>query len=215
MRNAIMVLSILCCLTALQAQTPDPQSTVSAAPYRPPDHLYVGPGSTGIPHHAEILGQMAPDVTLAGTNDAEFALRSYRGKPLLIDLWATRCAPCRSSLLWLNRIHAEVKDKGLTVISFDQDREPETAVKFMARHRYAWMNYHDGDRRVENALQGDGIPLTVLIDAQGKIVYYDFSNHEAALRKAIAALGPEFASVAPSQDANSESAPDDDSKPDL
>jgi hypothetical protein len=49
---------------------------------------------------------------------------------------------------------------------------------------------------VFNALKGEGIPLVVLIDAHGKIVYYDFGNNEMELRKVIAGLGPEFASIA-------------------
>jgi uncharacterized ParB-like nuclease family protein len=52
---------------------------------------------------------------------------------------------------------------------------------------------------VYKALKGDGIPLMVLIDSQGKIVYYDFGGDERALRKAIASLGPEFTSIASSR----------------
>jgi hypothetical protein len=47
-----------------------------------------------------------------------------------------------------------------------------------------------------SGLQNEAIPLVVLIDSHGKIVYYDFGNDEMKLRKVIAGLGPEFASVA-------------------
>jgi hypothetical protein len=98
----------------------------------------------------------------------------------------------------LNRIFAEVREKGLAVISFDQDRDAARATAYLARHHYNWPNFHDGDRSVEKALQGDSIPLTILFDANGKIVYFDFGGDEASLRTAIAGLGPEFASVATS-----------------
>jgi thiol-disulfide isomerase/thioredoxin len=146
------------------------------------------------PHHAE----MVSDVTFAGADEKEITLSSYRDKPLLIDLWATWCAPCLVALPSLNRIFAEVKEKGLAVISFDQDKGAASATAYLARHHYRWTNFHDGDRSVEKALQGDSIPLTVLIDAKGMIVYFDFGGDDAGLRKAIAGLGPEFASVAPS-----------------
>lgn len=93
----------------------------------------------------------------------------------------------------MNRIYAEFKDKGLEVISFDQDRDAAKATEYLARHHYEWKNFHDEDRKVATALQCDGFPLAVLIDANGKIIYFDFGGEDADLRKAIAGLGPEFA----------------------
>jgi hypothetical protein len=89
----------------------------------------------------------------------------------------------------------EVKNRGVAVITVDQD-VPENAVEYLARHNYSWTNYHDFDNTVSRAFKTDGIPLTILVDAQGKIVYYDFGGDESAVRNAIAALGPEFAFVA-------------------
>lgn len=165
------------------AQEPDPNS---------------GADSNGVVrHYPEMVGETVADVTFTGANGEEISLSSYRGKPLLIELWATWCAPCRSALPALNRISLEVKGKGLAIISFDQDRDGTRATAYLARHHYDWMNFHDEDRNVEKALRGGAIPLTVLIDAKGKIAYFRFSGTEADLRMAIAQLGPEFASVAP------------------
>jgi hypothetical protein len=104
----------------------------------------------------------------------------------------------------LNRIRAEVKDKRIEFISFDEvgdvadeDTDAARAAKYMVRHHYDWKNYHDVDRKVATALQADGLPLALVIDANGKIVYFDFGGNEADLRRAIAGLGPEFASIAP------------------
>jgi thiol-disulfide isomerase/thioredoxin len=146
---------------------------------------------------AQIIGQMAPDVAFTRHDGKKIELSSYRGKPLLLDLWATWCAPCIESMPALNSICNDVKDKSIAVVTVDQDATPEDATNYLARHNYGWTNYHDSGRAVEKALHGNGIPLTVLIDAQGKIVYYDFGGDEAALRKAITALGPQFTSVAP------------------
>ena len=145
---------------------------------------------------AAMAGQMAPEVSLTAADGKKVALSSYRGKPLLIDFWATWCGPCLLSMPGLERIYADVKDKGLTVVTVDQDDTPESATGYLARHHDAWANFHDAQGAIRKTFKGEGIPLVVLIDAQGKIAYYDFAGDEAALRKAIAALGPEFASVA-------------------
>jgi len=59
-----------------------------------------------------------------------------------------------------------------------------------------WTNYHDADAKLGQAFKEQGIPPTVLIDGKGKIVYYAAGGDESAVRKAIAALGPEYASIA-------------------
>lgn len=198
MRNAVLTLSLLCSVSLAKAQEPEHNPAV-------PYGTSIRP--VGIAHHEEMIGQLVPDVTFVGRDGKEVALSSYRGKPVLIDLWGTWCGPCVAALPSLNRIYAEIKDKGIEMISFDEvgdgvdeDRDAARATRYLARHHYDWKNFHDDDRKVATALQGDGLPLALVIDANGKIVYFDFGGNEAALRKAIAALGPEFASVAPSKE---------------
>jgi len=145
---------------------------------------------------APMVGQMAPEVTFAGEDGKKIELSSYRGKPVLIDFWATWCGPCLLSMPALSRIYSETRDKGLQVIGFDQSTAADDAAVYLKHHHYGWTNYHDEEKAVYKALKGDGIPLMVLIDSQGKIVYYDFGGDERELRKVIASLGPEFASIA-------------------
>jgi thiol-disulfide isomerase/thioredoxin len=156
-------------------------------------------GRPPLPEHpkAEMVGQTAPDVTLSGTDGKKVALSSYRGKPVLIDFWATWCGPCLLAMPSISRIYADAKDHGLAVVSVDENSGADDGPVYLQRHHYAWTNFHDEGKAVQKAFKGEGIPLTVLVDAQGKIVYYDFGGDESGLRKAIAALGPEFASLAP------------------
>jgi thiol-disulfide isomerase/thioredoxin len=147
----------------------------------------------------QLTGQMAPDVSFTSADGKRIALSSFRGKPVLLDLWATWCGPCLMSMPSLGRIYKDVKDKGIAVVTADQDNHAESANAYLARHGYGWTNYHDEDKSVYKEFHEVGVPLKVLIDAQGKVVYEDFGGDEAAVRKAIAALGPEFASVAASE----------------
>lgn len=143
---------------------------------------------------SSMIGEQAPDVQFSRKDGSVVSLKSYRGKPVLLDLWATWCGPCIMSMPSLARVYDDAKDKGLVMITVDQDSLPEDALNYLARHNYNWTNYHD-DGKVEKAFQAKGIPLTVLIDSEGRIVYYGFGGDDAALRSAIAGLGPKFSSL--------------------
>ena len=157
-----------------------------------PDYYTAAPSSP----KTDLTGQAAPDASFTASDGSQVPLSSFRGKPVLLDLWATWCGPCIASMPAFDRIYKDVQDKGIAVVTADQDEVVEGAAEYLARHEYSWTNYHDLDRRVAAAFKKESIPMTILIDAQGKIVYYGSGGDEAAVRKAIAALGPEFASIA-------------------
>jgi len=142
------------------------------------------------------IGQAAPRVQFLLSDGNRVALESYRGKPVLLDFWATWCGPCVLAMPNIERLYSLANQSGLTVISVDEDIDALAAVAYLARHKYAWTNYHDLNGRVQKAFRGDYIPLTVLIDARGKVAYYDSSSNDEALRAAVAKLGPASSSKA-------------------
>jgi len=151
-----------------------------------PDPRHFGPDMTG---------EQVPALKLKSADGKAVSLDSFRGKPVLIDFWATWCSPCVTALPKLDKIYQEAKDKGLVMIFVDQDEEAKTATDFLAKKGYTWPNFHDeGD--VEKLMGSSGVPREVLIDTAGKIVY-DGGSDENELRSAIAKLGPEYASLQP------------------
>jgi thiol-disulfide isomerase/thioredoxin len=136
------------------------------------------------------IGRAAPPVQFQLSDGNRIALESYRGKPVLLDFWATWCGPCVLAMPNIERLYSLANQSGLTVISIDEDNDAKAAAAYLARHEYAWTNYHDLNGRVRKAFRDDYIPLTVLIDAQGKVAYYDSRSNDEALRAAIAKLGP-------------------------
>lgn len=148
----------------------------------------------------DISGQAAPAVTFKGSDGKEVSLAALKGKPVLVDFWATWCLPCVASMPQMADLYKETKDKGLVFLGVDEDKDAKTAADYLTQKHETFPNFHDSGE-IGKALKEVGLPYTVLVDAQGKIVfsktgYSDDSLSE--LRAAIAKLGPEFASVSKS-----------------
>jgi thiol-disulfide isomerase/thioredoxin len=153
-----------------------------------PRHDFGGPNMTG---------EQVPALKFKSADGKVVSIESFRGKPVLVDLWATWCGPCVQAMPQLAQINAEAKDKGLVLLLVDKDEEALTATAFLSKKGYNWTDFHDGDGEVEKLAGESAIPRTILIDAQGKITYDAIGTDEDQLRTAIAKLGPEYAALAP------------------
>ena len=113
-------------------------------------------------------------------------LSAYRGKPIFIEFWATWCGPCLDLMSDLKQLYSETA-KSVVWLSIDSDEEADVATTYLSQERMSWPNYHDQDGSLGKAFGRDGIPLGVLIDAEGKIKFYksgyDISELRAALAK--------------------------------
>lgn len=145
---------------------------------------------------ANLTGKPAPEIRLKSPDGKITTLSSLRGKPVFIEFWATWCLPCVELMPGLSKLYVETADKGLEWVSIDYDKDPDTVAAFLGRDHIPWPNYHDGDGSLGKAFHRAGIPLGVLIDADGKITFHKSGYGIAELRAAIAKLGPEFSSVA-------------------
>jgi len=98
----------------------------------------------------------------------------------------------------LAKLYAETQNRGLVWISVDNDEDPSDVAAYLSKKNLSmpWPNYHDEDGSLGKAFHRFGIPLGVLIDAEGKITFYQSGYEIDDLRSAIAKLGPEFNSVA-------------------
>jgi thiol-disulfide isomerase/thioredoxin/outer membrane lipoprotein-sorting protein len=144
-----------------------------------------------------ITGEQVPALKFKSADGKVVSIESFRGKPVLVDLWATWCGPCVQAMPQLAQINAEAKDKGLVLLLVDEDEEAPTATAFLSKKGYSWTDFHDGDGEIEKLVGQSAIPRTILIDAQGKITYDAIGTDGDQLRIAIAKLGPEYAALAP------------------
>lgn len=150
------------------------------------------------PTPGNLEGKLLPTIKITTADGKQFSTDSVRGQPVLLDLWASWCQPCVEELDSLAAIYPRALHK-LSVITIDQDEEAENAAELIARKKYPWPNVHD-DGNIASALGGiAGFPRTILIAADGKVIYDKTGYDEEDLHKAISSLGSEYAALLPAQ----------------
>ncbi|MHC2103794.1 MULTISPECIES: TlpA disulfide reductase family protein [unclassified Methylobacterium] len=115
----------------------------------------------------------APEIRFKGPDGAETALSDLKGRLLLVNLWATWCAPCKAEMPALDRLQAELGGPDFTVVAINVDTrnldKPPEWLKQAGIHALAF--YADPGGRVLPTIQRDtqspGLPTTMLIDPQG------------------------------------------------
>ena len=133
-------------------------------------------------------GKPAPDVTFVDPDGGEISLADFRGTPVLVNLWATWCAPCVKELPTLNALaEAHENDGSIGVIAISQDMAPQGSVEaFLGKLKADSLGaYHDPKMALSGALDAQVLPTTILFDAQGKEVWryvgdLDWTGKEAA-----------------------------------
>jgi thiol-disulfide isomerase/thioredoxin/outer membrane lipoprotein-sorting protein len=148
---------------------------------------------------ALIVGKPAPDVSLTSLDGKTISLKSFQGKPVLLDFWATWCGPCVESMPSVKRLNSEAAKYGLILLSIDEDDDAKKAADFLSENKEPWPNFHD-DGEIVRLFPNEGIPHFVLIDSAGRVIFSKSSFDEPAMRAAIAGLGPEFATITKTSD---------------
>ena len=132
-----------------------------------------------------MAGELMPAANVTDPDGRKLNLGALQGTPVLVNLWATWCAPCVKELPLLDDLAGEY-DERLHVIAVSQDMQgAEKVVPFFAQHKYDYLEpWMDPENALGFALGGGQLPVTVLYDASGQEVWrvtgdYDWSNEEA------------------------------------
>jgi peroxiredoxin len=115
----------------------------------------------------------APDFTLPDPNGKMISLKSFRGKYVLVDFWASWCGPCRQENPTVVAAFNRFKDKNFTVLGVSLDDNKAKWLKAVQDDKLTWTHVSDlkqWESIVVPMYQIQGIPFNVLVDPNGKII---------------------------------------------
>lgn len=142
------------------------------------------------------VGAALREAALQGLNGPARKLSSYRGRPLIINVWASWCGPCRQEMASLERLAWSDAGAQFTVIGISTDDDIEQARAFLGVANATINHYIDRKLEMEHMLGAEYLPLTVLVDAQGRVVEkvvgaraWDSPETVAMIRKAFGLRG--------------------------
>ena len=141
-------------------------------------------------------GEAAPATMFNNPDGGDFTLASFKGGPVLVNLWASWCAPCIAELPTLQKLEeAQAVAGKLGVIAVSQDMAPKASVDAFLKSKNItrFAAYHDPEMALSSALGVQVMPTTILYDAAGKEMWryvgdLDWNGPKAA--KLLAEISP-------------------------
>ena len=115
-------------------------------------------------------GAPAPDFTLRGLDGKMVRLSDYRGKVVLLNIWATWCPPCVEEMPSMQKLHQAMKGEAFEILAVSLDEPGAAAVApFMKKHNLTFPAPIDAKGSLQRLYQTTGIPESFIIDKQGII----------------------------------------------
>ena len=133
-------------------------------------------------------GQPAPDATFKNPEGDDVSLANFKGRPALVNLWATWCAPCVKELPTLDRLSRSSERGGqIEIVAISQDTAPHASVvAFLETHKLGNLAaYQDPKMALSASLGAEVLPTSILYDSHGREVWryvgdLDWTGKEAA-----------------------------------
>jgi thiol-disulfide isomerase/thioredoxin len=124
--------------------------------------------SCTIPTGGLEVGRKAPSFSLVDLHGRQVTLDQYKGRVVMLDFWATWCAPCRQSMPALENLEKEFHED-LTLLAINLGESPEKVRSYVKLKNIQSMVLLDVDGSVGQAYRSDSIPMQVLVDQQGVV----------------------------------------------
>lgn len=126
------------------------------------------PSSTATP--AKFTGT---DITVYDGSGNKVKLSDYAaGMPVILNLWATWCPPCRAELPYFEKYYKQYGDKikFMMIDSYEDEDQQSSVKKFLKDNSYTFPVYYDYDYSADKAYGSDAIPMTIILDKNGKVI---------------------------------------------
>jgi thiol-disulfide isomerase/thioredoxin len=139
------------------------------------------------------IGQALRDAELDGLNGPPRKLSDYRGRPLIINVWASWCGPCRAETASLERLAWSELGQRFTIIGVSTDDYRDKALGWLKLSNATFNHYIDHKLVLENLLGASQLPLTLLVDARGHVIDRVYGVREWDSAEAMAYIRKSFA----------------------
>jgi thiol-disulfide isomerase/thioredoxin len=128
---------------------------------------------------------LAPSFSLEDRGGRRVSLSDFRDRVVLLDFWATWCAPCRASMPKVEKLHQRFRARGLQVIGVNMEGRSDDVLEYIDDGGYSFLFLFDGGNWRSNIGRAYGvtsIPRSYLIDRHGQIIY---AGHPESLSEAL------------------------------
>ena len=132
--------------------------------------VFVGTLYMSLHENVVKAGDKAPDFSFRADNGKVVTARDFGGKLLLVNFWASWCAPCVEEMPALDEMARELGPKGLVVLAVSQDKEESAYKQFLTRNPVAFMTVRDPSKEVQLNYGTNLLPESYLIDHNGKVL---------------------------------------------
>lgn len=132
-------------------------ATAASSLILPAAHASIAPAST------------APDFTLKSLAGPNLRLKEQRGKVVLVNFWATWCAPCREEMPQLNKLFDKYRASGFTLLGVNVDEDSRNTAGVASQLGVKFPVLLDSDKAVSKLYALSAMPSTVLIDRDGRL----------------------------------------------
>lgn len=113
-------------------------------------------------------------VTALSTLEGDHAVdlrTAAAGRPVVVNLWASWCGPCRQEMPLLNRLHEQYRKAGFTLLGVSVDDKPQAAQEMARQLGVGFPVLFDSEKQVSRRYDVDAMPTTLIIDREGKVRY--------------------------------------------
>ncbi len=116
------------------------------------------------------IGGTLREAALRGLNGPSRDLSAFRGRPLIINVWASWCGPCRQEMASLERLAWTGGEQYFAIIGISTDDYADRAENLLKATHATISHFLDTRLQMENMLGASKLPLTVLVDADGRVL---------------------------------------------
>jgi len=118
-----------------------------------------------------LVDMLAPGFAIPDVKGNKIQLTDFKGKYILIDFWATWCAPCLNEIPFFKKIRSQFSDEKLIIIGVNKDKSIEVLNEAINKMDLNWIHLFDEGNKIQNLFGVVSFPTAILINNKGVVIY--------------------------------------------